>query len=150
MPVLKDYRPLRLTIEDAEDLKIMSTVLQDAVAKVGDFAHLPAQHRFAFVANRFVWEKAADRKRGPFARVRTGCHFDDVVSVRQMNLRLDARDAVLDLLSIRFEPKADGAGTVTLDFAGGGAIRLDVESVNARLADISAPWLTQARPEHEL
>lgn len=149
MAALNDFRPLRLAVEDAEDLKVLSAVLQDAIAKVGDFAHLPAQRRFAFVANRFVWELAGEKKRGPFARVRSGCHFDDVLAVRQMNLRTDAKDGVLDLLSIGLAPGEDGAGTVTLSFAGGGAIQLDVESINASLADISAPWPTQSRPSHE-
>lgn len=149
MAGLKDYKPLRLIAADAEDLAVLSTVLQDAIAKVGDFAHIPAQRRFAFVANRFVWEDAAGEKRGPFARVRTGCHFDDVISALQMNLRLDARDGVVDLLAIRFEPKNDGAGTVTLDFAGGGAIRLEVESVNAHLADLSEPWPVKRKPDHQ-
>ncbi len=150
MPGLKDYKPLRLLVEDADDLKVLSTVLQDAIAKVGDFAHLPKQRRFAFVANRFVWETAVDRKSGPFARVRAGCHFDDVISVRQQNLRPDAKDGVLDLLAVRFEPASEGAGVATLDFAGGGVIRLEVESLNAQLADISAPWMTKARPGHEI
>jgi hypothetical protein len=150
MAGLADYKPLRLMVEDADDLGVLSTVLQDAIAKIGDIAHLPAQRRFAFVANRFVWEDAADKKRGPFARVRSGCHFDDVIVVRQMNLRPDAKEGVLDLLAIRFEPGEDGAGAVVLDFAGGGAIRLEVESLNAQLADISAPWLTRARPAHEV
>jgi hypothetical protein len=149
MSRLADYRPLRLLVEDAEDLKILSAMLQDAVAKIGDFAHLPRERRFAFVANRFVWECAADRKRGPFARVRAGCHFDDVLSVRQTNLRPGAKDGVVELLAIRFEPAADGAGAVVLDFAGGGAIRLEVESLNAQLADISAPWAARLKPEHE-
>lgn len=149
MTSLRDYRPLHLMVEDAEDLSVMSSVMQDAIAKVGDFAHLPAQRRFAFVANRFVWEAAGDRKRGPFARVRTGCHFDDVMAVRQMNLRGDAKDGVVDLLAIRYEPGVDGAGVVILAFAGGGAIRLEVESLNAQLADISAPWATRLRPEHK-
>lgn len=148
MAELKNYKPLRLMVEDSEDLKALSAVMQDAVLKIGDLAQLPAQRRFALVANRFVWEAAADRKRGPFARVRVGCHFDDVLSVRQMNLRAEARSAVLDLLAIRFEPGADGAGSVILDFAGGGAIRLEVESLNAHCADISAPWLTATRPDH--
>ncbi len=148
MTGIADYRPLRLMAEDADDLKIISVVLQDAVARIGDFAHSPGERRFAFVANRFVWEFAADRKRGPFARVRAGCHFDDVLAIRQMNLRTDIKDGVVELLAIRFEPGADGAGVVTLDFAGGGAIRLDVESVNAHLADMSAPWATRSRPEH--
>lgn len=148
MAGLKDYKPLRLTVEDAEDLKVLSAVLQDAIAKVGDFAHVPSRRRFAFVANRFIWEDAADARRGLFARVRAGCHFDDVLAVRQMNLRAEAKDGVLDLLAIRFDPAQDGAGAVTLDFAGGGAIRLEVESLNAQLADISAPWPARAKPAH--
>jgi hypothetical protein len=149
MATLSNYRPLRLMIEDAEDLKILSAMMQDAVAKIGDFAHLPAERRFAFVANRFVWECAPDRKRGPFARVRAGCHFDDVLSVRQSNLRVDAKDGVVELLAIRFEPGEDGAGAVSLDFAGGGALRLEVESLNAQLADLSAPWAARLKPDHE-
>jgi hypothetical protein len=148
MAGLADYRPMRLVAEDAEDLRVLSAVLQDSVAKIGDFAHLPAQRRFAFVANRFCWETVGGRRAGPFLRVRAGAHFDDVVAVRQHNLRLDAKDAVVDLLAIRFAPSSDGAGVVTLDFAGGGAIRLEVESVNAMLVDISDPWRTQQRPDH--
>lgn len=144
MTGLEGYKPLRLVAADAEDLIALSAVLQDAVAKVGDFAHLPRERRFAFVANRFVWEAAGGK-----ARVRTGCHFDDVTAVRQMNLRLDAKGAVVEILAVRFSPGADGAGAVTIDFSGGGAIRLEVESVNAQLSDISAPWPTRLKPEHE-
>lgn len=144
MTGLEGYKPLRLIAADAEDLDAVSAVLQDAVAKIGDFAHLPRARRFAFVANRFVWE-ARDGK----ARVRSGCHFDDVTAVRQTNLRLDAKNAVVEILAVRFAPAADGAGVVTIDLAGGGAIRLDVESVNAQLTDISGPWPTRMKPEHD-
>ncbi|MBY0423506.1 MAG: DUF2948 family protein, partial [Parvularculaceae bacterium] len=139
---LRDYKPLRLVAGDADDLAVLSACLQDAIVKVGDCAYIPKQRRFAFVANRFVWECAADRVRGPFARVRVGAHFDDVISVRQQSIRADAKDAVLELLALRFDPGPDGGGAVTLDFAGGGAIRLDVESVNAQMADLTAPWST--------
>lgn len=149
MSRIADYRPLRLIVEDVEDLKVLSAVMQDAVAQIGDFAHLPEQRRFAFVANRFVWECAPDRKRGPFARVRVGCHFDDVISVRQANMRPDAKDGVVELLALRFEPGEDGAGTVLFDFAGGGAIRVAVESLNGASADISAPWSARMKPEHD-
>ena len=144
MTGLEGYRPLRLVAADAEDLNALSAVLQDAVAKIGDFAHLPRQRRFAFVANRFIWEA-----KGGKARVRSGCHFDDVTAVRQSNLRLGAPDAVVEILAVRFAPAEDGAGTITIDLAGGGAIRLDVESVNAQLADISPPWPTRLKPAHE-
>lgn len=149
MADLRDYKPLRLIAEDGEDLKILSACLQDAIIKVGDFAFIAKERRFAFVANRFVWECAADRRRGPFARVRAGAHFGDVTAVRQQNIRMDAKDAVLELLALRFEPGADGSGSVVMEFSGGGVIRLEVESVNAQMRDLSAPWSTARKPEHK-
>ncbi|MEO0398835.1 MAG: DUF2948 family protein [Pseudomonadota bacterium] len=148
MADLKSYKPLRLIAADAEDLQVVSAVLQDAVAKVGDFAHDAGRRRFAFVANRFVWECAIDRRNGPFARVRAGVHFDDVVAVQQMNVRLDAKDAVVDILAVAFEAKDDGGGVIMLELAGGGAVRLVVESVNAQISDLTAPWPTGSKPDH--
>lgn len=149
MSAMKDYQPLRLMAGDAEDLKIISAYLQDGVAKIGDMAYLPDQRRFALVVNRFVWECAPKSKAGPFARVRCGVHFDDVKSAQMHRLRLDAKDAVVELLSVRFEAGEDGAGHMLLDFAGGGGARLEVEAINAYLSDLSEPWRTRARPSHE-
>ena len=155
MAQLRGYTPLALIAADREDLQVFSACFQDAVLKLADFAYLPETRRFAFVANRFVWECAPSRKRGPFARVRAGCHFDDVTAVRQQYLRTDAKDAVVDILAIRFEPGPDfadgeiGAGVITLDLAGGGAIALDVETINAEMRDLSEPWATRSRPDHE-
>ena len=144
----KNYTPLALMAADADDLQVVSAVLQDAVAKVGDMAFLSKAHRFAFVANRFVWEEGASKTRGPFSRVRVGVHFDDVIRVRSRGVDLGARDAVVDVLSLAFEPGEDGAGTVTITLAGGGEVALDVDAINATVEDISAPWRTQSRPDH--
>jgi hypothetical protein len=149
MSGLANYKPVRMFAEDADDLGVFSALLQDAVAKVGDFAYLPKERRFAFVANRFLWECAAPKGKGAPGRARAGCHFDDVLAARQMRIRADAADAVVELLSIRFEPGADGGGVILLDFAGGGAIRLDVESVNGQLMDLAGPWPTRLTPKHD-
>ena len=149
MTGLRDYKPLRLMAGDEQDLGIISACLQDSVAKLGDFAYLPAERRFVIVANRFLWECAGKRRAGPFARVRTGAHFDDVKAAQFQHLRSDAKDAVVELLSIAFKAGEDGAGEIVLDFAGGGAVRLEVESINAYLSDISEPWRTRAKPKHE-
>lgn len=134
---------------DENDLEVISACLQDAIAKLGDFSYIAAERRFVFVANRFVWEVAGDRKAGPFLRVRAGIHFDDVLTVQFQNLRTDARDAVVELLSMRFIPWEDGTGSVLFDLAGGGAIRLEVESINAFLTDMTEPWRTRSRPQHK-
>ncbi len=144
-------KALRLRIEDAEDLKIVSAHLQDAIAKVGDFAYEKKRRRFAGVFNRFRWE--AEGKRVPHSRIRTGIHFDDVTTVRSKNIRLDAEDAVVELLAIRFEGEGgaeDPGGTITLEFAGGGTIALDVECVEGHLTDIGQAWETRNRPAHDL
>lgn len=150
MVEIRDYKPLRLMAADAEDLGVISACLQDAVAKVGDFAYLPDDRIFAFVANRFLWELASDRAAGPFWRRRTGVHFADVIAVKHLNIRTEAKEAVVELLAIRFEPAEEGTGAVILDFAGGGAIRLEVECINCDLRDLSDPWRTRAKPTHEL
>jgi hypothetical protein len=146
---VKNYTPLALLAADAEDLGVFSAVLQDAVAKIGDMAYLPSERRFALVANRFIWEEGATKRSGPFSRVRTGVHFDDVVGVRTRALRLDAKDAVVDILAISFEPDGEGAGTITLTLAGGGAIALETTGISGELRDLSDPWRTQSKPRHE-
>jgi len=143
---------LTLAAADAEDLEIISARLQDAVARVGDLVWLPKARRFAALFNRFKWETAEERKgRGDNLRVRAGLHFDGVLSVRSQNVMRGDDDAVVSLLAIRFTPKGaeDPGGTIELLFAGGGAIRLDVECIEAGLSDLSGEWAARGRPEHQ-
>ncbi len=137
-----------LLAEDDEDLQIISAQLQDAVAHLGDLVYLPRARRFAGLFNRFRWEDCKDAKdRG--LRVRAGLHFDGVLSAKSYKLRRGDADAVVELLAIRFLPAAEGAGTIELLFAGGGAIRLEVECIDATLRDMSGPWPAKARPQHD-
>jgi hypothetical protein len=139
---------LTLAAEDAADLEVISARLQDAVAQMQDLVWLPKRHRFAALFNRFQWE--TDEKRGDL-RVRSGLHFDGVLSVKSLNLKLGAPEAVVSLLAIQFTPKGgeDPGGEVELVFAGGGAIKLQVEVIDAGLTDVSGVWAARGRPEHE-
>jgi hypothetical protein len=143
---------LTLAAADAEDLEIVSARLQDAVAQVKDLVWLPKTRRFAALFNRFKWETAeAKRGRGDNLRVRAGLHFDGVMSAKSFRLNRGNPDAVMSLLAITFTPKApeDPAGTIELVFAGGGAIKLEVECINAGLTDVSGEWAARGRPLHE-
>jgi hypothetical protein len=136
-----------LAAQDGEDLQVISARLQDAVAKLGDLRYLPKSRRFAAVFNRFKWESG---KRGNL-RIQSGLHFDNVLSVKSKNIKLGASEAVVELLAVRFAPKADGdcAGKVELVFAGGGEIVLEVECLDAGLADVSGEWAARGRPSHD-
>lgn len=136
-----------LTAQDPEDLEVISARLQDAVAKMGDLVYLPKKRRFAALFNRYKWESG---QRGDL-RVRAGLHFDGVLSVKSKNLKLGAPGTVVSLLAVKFTPASadDPSGQVELVFAGGGAILLEVECLDAGLADVSGAWAARGRPSHE-
>lgn len=136
--------PLQLLAEDQEDLAVLSAALQDAVAKVGDVMFEAKARRLTIAFNRFRWEAGARQ------RVRSALQLGGVLKVQARKIRRDRRDAVLELLAIGFEPGQAPGGVLTLSFAGGGDLRVEVECVDAVLADVSDPWPTPRAPAHEL
>ena len=150
--------PLRLRAIDQLDLSVIAAHLQDAVVKVGDMGFDPARRRFAILFNRFMWEDVQDEqgagpkadRDAPYRRVRSAVHFDGVMRVQSSGLRLSDKDASAELLTLKFEPTENPAGTMSLTFAGGAALRLEVECLDAWLTDISAPWSTPQRPDHDI
>jgi hypothetical protein len=142
---------LKLIALDADDLAIISAHLQDAVMKVGDLVFLPKEKRFAAVANRFDWIDAMEREAARekrYARRRTALRFDRVLSAQVQGLDLKNKSTVGELLAIGFEPGEPPAGHVTLQFAGGGAIKLKVECIEAELRDLGPAWEAKSRPRH--
>ena len=139
--------PLRLLAQDAEDLAIISAALQDAVTHVGDIDYQPGARTLTVCFNRFRWEKGLDHGG---ERVRVGLQLGDVLKVQGRRLRSDVKDAVLALLAMEFEPAEAPSGVITLHFAGGGDLRVEVECIDAVLADVSAPWRCKKAPQHEI
>jgi hypothetical protein len=139
---------LRLQALDAEDLACLSALLQDALIRVGDLAFLPEKRRFALIGSRFDWAAEANGRR---ERCRSGLHFEGVRRVRHRRIARDRPDAILELLAVTFEPAGEPpGGVVSLIFAGGAAISLEVECVEARLLDLGPRWGVAACPSHEL
>ena len=134
---------LQLLAQDAEDLGVISAALQDAVAKVGDISYEAKARRLTIGFNRFRWEA------GTRQRVRSALQVGGVMGVQARRIRRDRRDAVVELLVIAFEAGDAPGGVLTLSFAGGGDLRVEVECIDAVLADVSAPWPTPRSPSHD-
>ena len=148
MPGSKAAPALRLLAEDAEDLQIISAALQDAVGRVGDILYEPASRQLTLVFNRFLWER---QDRGPATgRVRAALQFGSVMGVKARKLKREPKDAVVELLAVDFQLSEAPSGTVLLSFAGGADLALEVECLDAVLADVSQPWPTRRSPSHEL
>lgn len=140
---------LRLLALDAEDLKIISAHMQDSVFKPQDIDWSARRGQFSLSVNRFVWE-AANRGAKGYERRRAALAFKRVSAVRTLGLDRRKADAVYSLLAIRFEQKGEGPdGRIELTLAGGAAISLDVECIEAQLADTGGAWETTNRPEHD-
>ena len=139
---------LKLIALDAEDLEVVSAHAQDAVIRVPDMGYAKGDRRFALLMNRFDW--ASDQPRAKGLRKRAALHFDAVSAVAYAGFDPASPEGVLNLLAISFEPTDAPGGTVELRFAGGGTVRLSVDYLEARLADMGATWAASAKPAHKL
>lgn len=143
--------PLKLRAFDLQDLSVLSSLVQDALVPPMDMTYLRDEQRFVLALNRFRWEVADDGP--PYSRTHSGLRFDNVASVSRKGIDRDAKDQMLDLLAIAFDPgteeRTSGAGTVVLQFAGDIAVRLAVTDLAVGLKDMGEPWPTQWKPGHE-
>ena len=139
---------LKLIALDDQDLSIVSAHVQDAVMKVSDLEYLPATKRFVLTMNRFVWEAKSGLFRQHNERRQSVLHFDRVLGAKTSGIQRDKPAEVLSLLAISFIAISKPAGIVELVFSGGGTIMLDVECVEARLADVGGAWEAASRPVH--
>lgn len=146
-------RPLRLTAQDAEDLQVVSALVQDAVFVRGDVRWRKPERRFALLVNRFRWEDLplAERSGWSFERVRSVLSIEDAMQVRASGLEDVDEDTVLSVLSMTWEPGEDASGTVELTLAGDGAIRVEVEALEIILRDVTRPYraMSGQAPHHE-
>ena len=146
---------LRLLAVDAEDLAILSAHCQDAVIRVEDCRYFHHEEQFVMEMNRFVWEKVVSPKRfslfhrPQYERRRAVLHFDRVTGAKRLGFDKMGAEDVLVLLAVRFEEANAPSGVIELVFAGGSAIRLDVEVVEAQLTDVGGAWSASARPNHK-
>ena len=156
--------PLRLRAVDADDLQTIAACLQDALVPLSEIAFLKAERRFVMVANRFRWERAPaevppapapgtdarfaeredeDGREAPYERVNCGVCFDRVRAVRFKGLDMQRKSQILNLLTMQSRPDA-----ITLIFAGGATIRLEVSGIRCHLEDLGEPWPTRWQPAH--
>lgn len=139
--------PLKLVVLDEEDLEVVSTHLQDAVVKIADVIWQPQARRLVIGVNRFDWEQAiADKPQN--CRRRSALRFERVQSFKCRSVDQGGKDSVLNLLAVEFEESEAPSGVVTLIFSGDSAMRLEVECLEAELADLGPVWTCTGRPVH--
>jgi hypothetical protein len=138
---------LKLVALDRDDIEVVSTHLQDAVVNAADIHWRKSEQRVVVGLNRFDWE-AANGGNGALRRRRAALRFDRVTGCRCRNLDAEARGDILNLLAVEFVETEAPAGVVTLTFSGDVELRLEVECLEAELADLGPNWTAKVRPGH--
>jgi hypothetical protein len=138
---------LKLVALDKDDIEVISTHLQDALVKVADILWQPHDKRLVLALNRFDWE-AASETAPQLRRCRSALRFERVLACKCRNVDQSNKDGVLNLLAVEFAEQSAPGGVVTLTFSGGAALRLEVECLEAELADLGPTWAAALCPNH--
>jgi Protein of unknown function (DUF2948) len=139
--------PVKFVALDRDDLEVVSTHLQDALVKVADVLWRPQEKRLVIALSRFDW-LAAEGTRPELRRCMSALRFERVNCCKCKSVNPHGKDAVLNLLAVEFEESDSPGGVVTLTFSGGGVLRLEVECLEAELADLGPSWQCDCRPVH--
>lgn len=140
-------KPLRLMAVDAGDLEVISTLVQDAVFPASEMSWSAKRREFALLLNRFRWEdrEIAQSRGRAVERVQSVLIFGDVAKVQSQGIERGDPDLVLSLLSVSWEPGEDGTGRALLTLAGDGVIALDMETIDAKLQDVTRPYAAPSK-----
>lgn len=139
---------MKLIALDQEDLAIVSTHVQDSLVAIDDIIWRPAEKRLVIGLNRFDWEAAVGAD-GEFRRRRAALRFDRALCCKCKNIDRGNKSAVLNLLAVEFRETDPPAGILTLYFSGGAMLRVEVECLEAQLADLGPVWKTTLCPQHQ-
>ncbi len=141
-------KPLKLIAAEIEDMEILSAALEGMITSPGEMSYLKSARAFTVMGSRFKWEDVA---KGPettngWLRIRSGLYFGDVMGVKSTGISQKDPTEVLELLSLSIHLGEDGQADISLNFAGGGTLRLTMECINVTLTDTGEPWETKLKP----
>jgi len=132
---------LKLKAKDAEDVQVISAVLQDAIVPLCDIAWQPEEKNFVMVTQRLCRE-AKDRRN--LERVCCAVNLRGAKSVQTYGIDLTDRKRMLDLLMMIIEGPA-----LHFVFAGDAQIRVKLENWSMIIEDFGETWPAACEPCHD-
>lgn len=125
----------KLIALDTDDLAVISAHVQDAAVRIKDIIWRQGEKRLVIGMSRLDWDQAVSGGVEP-RRLVSALRFDRVLACKSRDIDLEGPDVALELLGIEFHTADAPSGSAVLMFAGGGALRLDVECLEVELADL--------------
>ena len=148
-PLISADKVLSLRCEKDQDIKVISSLLQDSLVSNADIYFERTQKTFAFIANRFCWERVSSKNSDfSYYRVLSGVNIQNVISVKQKNLiqkKNNETTLFYNLLTIEYDSVSN---EITLIFSQGIIVKLNISKLNLFIRDLNEPYPTQQIPEH--
>ena len=129
---------MNLKAIDTDELKIISTILQDGLIEVNDIKYLPSIRSFFLMITRFMWEEKIVNKVDQ--RIKAVLSFEDVLSVYSKNIDQLNKNKTLELVTFNYYPNNSKNIEIELLFKNDAIIKLETEIIKCKLQDQGKPW----------
>ncbi len=129
---------MNLNAIDTDELKIISTILQDGLIEVNDIKYLPSIRSFFLMITRFMWEEKIVNKVDQ--RIKAVLSFEDVLSVYSKNIDQLNKNKTLELVTFNYYPNNSKNIEIELLFKNDAIIKLETEIIRCKLEDQGEPW----------
>jgi hypothetical protein len=141
---------LKLKGKSIEDLKIISSYLQDSIVQTKDIIFLERNRIFIIILNRFMWE---DIEKGIFRknrRIRCALKFEEVLEVKSKNINQKNKNKPLEYMAIKSNILSNNNFQIKIFFSGGGVITVVSEIIKVLINDLGKPWKVKYFPLHKI
>lgn len=145
----KNPDPLKIKAQDLEDLRVVSSCVQDALVSKAEMVYEQKEKLFKIRLSRFRWENRQRKMTGllPKERVESALIFNEVTAVQNTQGFEDPHE-IHELLSLDFKENGKRKG-IHLTFSGNHEIYLESDKISCSLTDMGDAWATHKRPKHK-
>ena len=141
---------LKLIGKNQDDLKIISSYIQDSIATVGDIVFLEKNRIFLMIVNRFMWEDVEKGMTKQIKRIRCAIKFEEVLKVKSKKINQKKKYIRLECLAIKCNEILNKNYEIIFFFSGQGVITLISEAIEVVLHDLGEAWNTKHIPKHRI
>jgi hypothetical protein len=133
---------LKLLAKDAEDIQVISAVLQDSIVPICDMIYRPESKDFVFVAQRLCRETGDGQK---FERICCAATIQGVTGAQIKGIDLNDAIRMLDLLMMDIE-----GNNLILTFAADARVKLNLAADwQIVVEDFGESWPSACNPCHD-
>ena len=141
---------LKLIGKNQEDLKVISAYSQDSIVAIKDITFLKKNRIFIMLINRFMWEDIGKGINKQSKRIRCAIKFEGILKVKSKKINQKNKNKRLECLAIKSNEVKGTINEINFFFAGGSAITLVSESIEAIMHDLGDPWHVKHAPKHKI